>query len=997
MKTGVAMKPEVVEDVASEPTEILVQVDQESVTEEDRVRIKMRQKPKRKSKPPARRGETGAEPDSGDVDEPAKVAKKGVVEIHQDPPSSQPKALPKKRIISDEHWMKRRKGKSPPRGASPKATMEGSPAPIPKDFLARTAQNPTVHDKIKDWTQRVEIPDTPSPKVRKHRTQGGDSITIEEEGSVGSGSTSKPSKTSLFTDDGIRVTPIKAKKPKVEHDDGIRIKQIRAKEVKELADDGIRVKPVRTTLPDDGIRIRPGPEVDADEVTVRPTSARHRSRERSSKVPSRRRAQSPEDMTEVTEDPETGSETPTKRKPSAKRRPRSSVSPTTVTQTQTEESTDITSRVGNSDDEFEVGASQVLSELPSVAPGSKSLADIPVGYSAFSELDLPLGADARNSVKRPKAQRNPSLKVVPKVLKKVVSEGKKIISQEKAADPPRTGINQPPSIENWLSTTVDPFVDTEKPKKVSVEKAWVNETRQRSSSEPPTEEVNRSRSRERHEDGENADPAKETKADTTPKKTKTPSGSGLKRKGATRSTSSPLKPSQRKPFKEQLKDAFRGESGGHKLLPVVYPSYEAEPVLHDDQDQSDSEHYEPRRNSTGSSRRSRSPDPSSTVDSGSSIGPLPADSGLPRRRPPTKGFHELSTIVSEASCSTHESDTMSSVSQTTITQSTAITKSTDISRERSHKSSSGLKRRLTKHSDLVSVLSLPDNGQLLPPIRTRSVRSGGRLLRKTSKILDNTPIEDLLQEFIDDEHYYQRELKALVDGVVPVLLTQVVHGDSHTAKDLFGPSSHIAERSMSKSVVEMGISLEKLKNFHRRIPLSDVQLLLTWLDSVYPIYDRYLDVWRLGFQDLIVNLAPAAGKTEEEDSLVNAMPRNEDGDALDENGEPVDVAHLLKRPLIRIKWMTKLIRVSSKLELQSSRYLANDVTGSTQDTADVPAGGTSIEIRETPGQGSQTAPRGDSPKDRRGRQQQRRIPDPRFAQLVCHWRCAYRSVSPSQC
>jgi hypothetical protein len=119
---------------------------------------------------------------------------------------------------------------------------------------------------------------------------------------------------------------------------------------------------------------------------------------------------------------------------------------------------------------------------------------------------------------------------------------------------------------------------------------------------------------------------------------------------------------------------------------------------------------------------------------------------------------------------------------------------------------------------------------------------------------------------------------------------------------------------MSKAVVEMGISLEKLKNFHRRVPLSDVQLLLAWLDNVYPTYDRYLDVWRLGFQDLIVNLAPAAGKSAEEDSLVNALPRNDEGDALDENGEPVDVAHLLKRPLVRIKWMAKLIRVSTQLQ-----------------------------------------------------------------------------------
>jgi hypothetical protein len=913
MKTGVAMKPEVVEDVASEPTEILVQVDAESVTEEDRVRIKMRQKPRRRSKTPAGTGEGGKEGDRGDAGEPVKAVKreKAGVEIHQDPPSaSKPRPLPKKRIVSDEHWMKQRQGRrSPPRKSSPKAKVEGSPAPLPKDFLARTAQNPSIHDKIKDWTQRVEIPDAPlPPKVRKYRTKGGESITIEEEGSVGSGSTSRPSRTSQPADDGIRVTPGEPKKQKGAIDDGIRIKPIRVKEVKEPPDDGIRVKPTTKSLPDDGIRIRPGPEVEADEVTVRSTSSRHRPQERSSKVPSRRRGGSPDGTIEATEEPEP--DTPTRRRGTARRRPRRSISPTTVTQTQTDQSTEITSRVSNSDDESEIEPSQVLSDLPSIAPGSKSLADIPVGYSAFSELDLPLGADARNSIRRPKTQRNSSLKAVPKVLKSLVSEGKKIISHEKVIEPPpRTGFNKPPSIENWLSTTVDPFVDADQPKKSSVEKEWVKDTRRRSSSEASAAPANRSRSTERREDQENADPAKAADDDTTPKKAKTPSGSGLKRKGATRSTSSPLKPGQRKPFKEQLKDAFRGESGGHKFIPPVYPSYEARPEPVEDTEYSDSERYEQRRNSSGSTGRSRSPDPASTVGSSSSIGPLPNDSGFPRRKPPTNGFHELSTIVSEASHRTYESDTVSTVSQSTITQSTALTKSTDISRGASQKSQSGLKRRLTKHSDLVSVLSLPDNGHLQAPVRTRSIRSGGRLLRKTSKILDNTPIEDLLQEFVDDEHYYQRELKTLVDGVVPVLLKQVVNGDGHS-KDLFGSPSPLAERVMSKAVVEMGISLEKLKNFHRRVPLSDVQLLLAWLESVHPIYDRYLDVWRLGFQDLIINLAPAAGKSAEEDSLVNALPRNEDGDALDENGEPVDVAHLLKRPLVRIKWMVKLIRVS---------------------------------------------------------------------------------------
>lgn len=910
-----AVGPEVVEEAASEPTEILVQVEAESVTEEDRVRIKMRgkqqqqqQQPgRRRSKPPAEgvgAGDKGVA--GGDAGKAAKK-EKAAVEIHQDPASGAPKPrpLPKKRIVSDEHWMKQRQGrKSPPRKSSPKAKVGGGAATLPRDFLARTARNPTIHDKIKDWSQRVEVPDSvPLPKVRKYRVKDGASIAVEEDGSSGSGSASGPSGTSQPTENGAAATPVKSKKQKAAKEDGIKTKPGTVKDVKNAPDEDIQVVP-----PEDGAGIRPDPEAGTGDPIVPSTSSRHRSQERAPRALSRPRGSSPDPKIKVTEEPEP--DTPTKRRGTARRRPKRSVSPPPVTEGQNDPRTETTSCAGESGDGSDLGTSQVRSELPSIAPGSKPLADIPFGYSAFSELDLPLGADARNITRRPKTQRNSSLKAVPKVLKSLVSEGKKIISHDKAVEPPpRTGINKPPSIENWLDTTVDPFVDAVQPKRTSVEEEWVHDTRRRSTSESPAEPADRSRSRERHEDQENADPAKAADDDTTPKKTKTPTGSGLKRKGATRSTSSPLKAGQRKPFKEQLKDAFRGESGGHKLTPPVYPSYEARPEPVEDAEYGESERNAPRRSSTGSTERPRSPDSAPTVDSSSSVGPLPNDPGFPRRKPPTNGFHELSTIASEASYSTHESETVSTVSQSTITQSTALTKATDVSRGASHRSNrSGQKRRLTRHSDLVSVLSLPDNGHLQPPSLTRSFRTGGRLLRKTSKILGHIPIEDLLQEFVDDEHYYQRELKTLVDGVVPVLLKQVVDGDGHS-KDLFGAASPLAERAMSKAVVEMGISLEKLKNCHRRVPLSDVQLLLAWLENVHPIYDRYLDVWRLGFQDLIVNLAPAAGKSAEDDSLVNALPRNEEGDALDEHGEPVGVAHLLKRPLVRIKWMAKLIRV----------------------------------------------------------------------------------------
>ncbi|TPX08744.1 uncharacterized protein E0L32_009806 [Thyridium curvatum] len=923
------------EATPTEPTEVGAQLDEESVTEEDRIRIKMRQRAKRRSAPAihhkgksetsheeSQESKDGQDHAQGDWEEDGEE-EGGAADTPVHTPKT--RSPPKKRIVSDEHWMKKRR-KSPPRTAPAKTKTEGRP--IPRDFLQRTAQNPSVQNKIKDWATRVEPPE--SPKVKTYNTKYGDTVTVEEDAESGRKSDG----------DGIRVRPVRKKKTS-EKEAGVEDAKPSPKPKKTYEDDGIRVTPSNSSLPDDGIRIRPGPKsANDDNSSVRKGS------ERSTRIPSARRDRSPSERIEVVEEPESTVETPT-RKPKSRKASKSKKSQvaSSFTGTQTDGVTEATTKqdedsASSAGDHSSVGAYE-----PSSAPG-KSLADIPFGYSAFSELDLPHGGSGQ---RRPKAQRNPSLKAVPKVLKKVMSEGKKIIHNQ--VDPPKPVVNQPPSIESWLSGTVDPFVDAPAPRKNSVEEDWKDEAKRRSTSASRDNEAKRrststSRDKEAKEAKEQTPPPpppepKAVKEETTPKETEevenqenispkepdekkrheetpqtpkrdsyaasstTPKSSGLKRSMATRSAASPLKTgSAKKTFREALREAFRGESGGHNFMPTTYHTVQDDRLT---EDEDDSERYESsRRRSIGGSRgRSPSPDPtlstiteSTTTDSAS----LPAT--YPKRRPPTNGMHELSTIVSEASYSTHESDTVSTVSQTTITQTTALT-ATDLTRQKSNRS--GLKRRLTKHSDLVSVLSLPDDSQL--PARTKSIRVARSLHRKTSK-LDNATLDDLLREFAEDENLYSRELKTLVDGVVPVLLTQFVHGDSRRPTDLFDPKSSGSHKtdSLSKSVVSMGIALEKLRNFHKRVPLHDAQALLTWLESVYPVYDNYLDVWRLGFQDLIVNLAPLIGRPGDEDSLVGAMPLNEEGDVLDDNGERVDVAHLLKRPLVRIKWILKFAK-----------------------------------------------------------------------------------------
>src|SRR3569833_243365 len=887
------------EATPTEPTEVGVQIDARSVTEEDRVRIKMRKKPKGRSARPA---EEPPEPGSDGEDTEEEGEEDGVYEeVAHDPKLRAPP--PKKRIVSDEHWMKTRRRASPKTGA-PKPKPEGSPAPIPKDFLQRTAANPTVQSKIKDWATRVEQPETP-PKVKRFSTKSGISVTIEEDGA--SSARSAP-------DDGIRVRPLRSSRSAGgTDDDGIRVKPARRREP--AAEDGIRVAPMATALPDDGIRVRPTRKQSMDELTVR-ASSRTTSRDFTARRSSSRREASPSDRIEVIKEPESLVDTPTRRSRS-QRTSKLAASERTAsaaeTRTRADDVTETRSETGESDASSKEDRSFAGSYQPSSAP-AKSLADIPFGYSAFSELDLPST--------RPKAQRNPSFKAVPMVLKKVVSEGKKILHDK--VDPPKPVANQPPSIESWLDNTVDPFVEAptspkaEVPaanKRRSIEEEWKLDARKRSVSETRQKEAAKQKESPvpmepaRPEDEGAREPHAPSAGEETPKKepATTPKASGLKRRSATRNSASPLKSGGKKPFREVLKDAFRGESGGHKL-PLM-----TNPPMHPDEREAerDSEHddseisHDRRRSSGGSKKRRPSPDPApSSLESSVESSSAPS-TDQQRRRPPTNGMHELSTIVSVESFSTGLSGALSTVSQTTIPQATATTKETDLSRTKSQKS--GLKRRLTKHSDLVSVLSLPGDAQL--PARTKSIKVARSLHRKTSK-LDNASLDDLMREFAEDENLYQRELKTLVDGVVPVLLTQVVHGGEHRATDLFGQETGTQKAdSMSKAVVSMGIALEKLKNFHKRIPFHDASRLLTWLENVHAVYDNYLDVWRLGFQDIIVNLAPASGRPDDEDSLINAMTRDENGDVLDENGERVDVAHLLKRPLVRIRWLYKLVKV----------------------------------------------------------------------------------------
>ncbi len=218
----------------------------------------------------------------------------------------------------------------------------------------------------------------------------------------------------------------------------------------------------------------------------------------------------------------------------------------------------------------------------------------------------------------------------------------------------------------------------------------------------------------------------------------------------------------------------------------------------------------------------------------------------------------------------------------------------------------GLKRRLTKHSDLMSVLSQSRDDTKIAPnrsIRSRCVRSGVN------------SIADIMADVSTDELKYQRELRTLVDGVVPVLLTYVISKANAEKAPESRKSSLHENPALTQPIYAMGVSLERLKSAHRRIPMHDPNELLLWAQNTSALYSDYLKAWRLGFDDIVVNLAPAAEHRDASD------PANAEG-------ERVDVAHLLKRPLVRIKTLSKNLKAINAFKPSA---LASDMTATYED------------------------------------------------------------------
>lgn len=320
-------------------------------------------------------------------------------------------------------------------------------------------------------------------------------------------------------------------------------------------------------------------------------------------------------------------------------------------------------------------------------------------------------------------------------------------------------------------------------------------------------------------------------------------------------------------------------------------------------------------------------------DGGSEVSGNNAPVPVGRKKPfPSTGYHRLSTIASVETLSTlPEGSTISENPTAKRPTPETLRESEEAAEEKDQFDpnslpvvASQLQRRLTTHKDLMSVLSGPVS-------RSGSNRSR-RSIRSNKSRLANATIPDLLAELSADEAKYMRELKTLVGGVIPVLLTCVLsRSDSAIAAGLFRPSLDPKDDvNFSKPIVNMGVAIERLKTLHKRIPQDDADALLTWAQGAQRVYREYLKAWRLGFKDVIVNLAPLEeGEDDgnaETKSLDEGMERDEHGDVIGANGEKVDVAYLLKRPLVRLKYLAKSfkginhLQPSAKAEEISAAY-----------------------------------------------------------------------------
>ncbi|KAL4975640.1 hypothetical protein BDW66DRAFT_65539 [Aspergillus desertorum] len=474
------------------------------------------------------------------------------------------------------------------------------------------------------------------------------------------------------------------------------------------------------------------------------------------------------------------------------------------------------------------------------------------------------------------------------ILGQIVDESRKMFSKpEQRPEPPKhPAPNRGAKIEAWLSNTPDPFLDdkssdveipaplmTRRKKHIEiVDEPTKGDSNRLSSPEPSGgSDFSRKTSKRRVESGETTSSGERPRLRDDRSNAK---GSQI--------NSSPSSRMRKSSEKKQGRSTSGISKDGSRKLDAEGKAFETGTYL---------EKSEVSGNNLSESQVSKRPSPNTGSDRGSTIASVES-LGARDETMKTSEAAEKKRTPSQTTFASEERDKVDPDSLAVV---------------------SLQMKKLTTHDDLISVLSTSTT-------RSRSLRSARSL--RSSKNRKPT-VGEILKELSLDEAKYMRELKTLVGGVIPVLLTCVLsRSDSAIAAGLFRPSADPQdELTFTKPIVNMGVAIERLKLLHKRIPLHAADALLQWAQGAQKVYREYLKAWRLGFKDVVVNLAPLEEGEEAKDadtkSLDDGMSRDENGDIVDGNGQKVDVAYLLKRPLVRLKYLAKSFKGINMLEPSS--------------------------------------------------------------------------------
>jgi len=206
-------------------------------------------------------------------------------------------------------------------------------------------------------------------------------------------------------------------------------------------------------------------------------------------------------------------------------------------------------------------------------------------------------------------------------------------------------------------------------------------------------------------------------------------------------------------------------------------------------------------------------------------------------------------------------------------------------------------KRFTSHADLISILS---EDKLARPKSVKSVSARSKLTVST------LTMDDLMGELVIDETKYRQELKTLIESVVPAIVNTTMSGsEKDIAVGINRATSIINRQKKIKPVVDMGTVLDELKNIHDRIPSQYTDDLLEWAKNAKLVYEDYLKYWHMGYEELFIEVPVDESNLQDKTSQV----------------QKVDVAYLLKRPLVRSRLLTKLFKVSVNPDSSIMRIL----------------------------------------------------------------------------